>query len=154
MEPIDQKKNNMSSVNDKDITDLKVDVGILKTQTNVLSQLCEKMDKIIEKLVDNQDKHINQVYREIDKRRSETDEDVGELHERIDTILDRVHRIELLFLEEMKHLRTEIANNNREEKEKLDQLFQWKWTVAGGIVALSWLITHFNLDIIKNLFTR
>mgnify|MGYP003328769517 CR=1 FL=1 len=60
---------------EKEYTDLKVDVGVLKTQVFTLSQLCEKMDKVIEKLVDVHDQHINQVYREMDKRRIETDND-------------------------------------------------------------------------------
>ena len=151
MELIENKENNMSTTNPgcNDLTEIRVDVGVLKAQTSVLSQLCEKMDKVIEKLVDNQDRHINQVYQEMDKRRLETDDDIGELHGRIDTVLENVQTTERRLLDEIYKLRTEIANNNKAEKEKLDKLLEWRWMVAGGIIAISWLISHFNGDIIR-----
>ena len=52
-------------------TDLKVDVGVLKTQTATLTSLCEKMDRVIEKIVDQQDRYITQVYDDMEKRRQE-----------------------------------------------------------------------------------
>lgn len=153
MELIENKENNMPTTTTNpgcnDLTEIKVDVGVLKAQTNVLSQLCEKMDKVIEKLVDNQDRYINQVYQEMDKRRLETDDDIGELHGRIDTVLENVQTTERRLLDEIYKLRTEIANNNKAEKEKLDKLLEWRWMVAGGIIAISWLISHFNGDIIR-----
>jgi hypothetical protein len=137
-----------------DIIDMKVDVGVLKTQISVISQLCEKMDKVIEKLVDAQDRHISQVYREMDKRRIETDADVKEIHSRIDTVLDKVQDTERRLLEEIKGLRTEISDHNRKEKESLDKLLEWKWMVAGGIIVMSWLISHLSLDTIKSVLFR
>ena len=134
----------------KDITELKVDVGVLKTQTIVLSQLCEKMDKVIEKLVENQDKHIGQLYQVIDDRRNETDDDISELHGRIDGVLKEVQDTERRLLNEIKSLGSEISNNNKSEKEKLDKLLEWRWMIGGGIIVVSWLITHFSPDIIKN----
>lgn len=158
MEQSNNKETIMSTQNPKnecsdhkDITELKVDVGVLKAQTSVLSQLCEKMDKVIEKLVDNQDKHINQVYREMDKKRLETDEDISELHDRIDTVLEKVQDTERRMLDGIRDLRTEVNNNNKAEKEKLDKLLEWRWMIGGGIIVISWLISHFNGDIIKNL---
>lgn len=150
MELLENKDNNMSSVNDKDITEIKVDVGILKTQTSILSQLCEKMDKVIDKLLENHDRDIGQLYQQIDKRRVETDDDVAEVHDRIDTVLEKVESTERRLLGEISCLRSEIADNNKSEKEKLDKLLEWKWTAAGGIIVLSWLLTHFSPDIIKN----
>lgn len=153
MDLLENKECNMASTNPgcNDLTEIKVDVGVLKAQTNVLSQLCEKMDKVIEKLVDNQDRYISQVYQEMDKRRMETDDDIGELHARIDTVLEKMQNTERRLLDEIAHLRSEIANNNKSEKEKLDKLLEWRWTVAGGILVVSWLLAHFSPDIIKNL---
>jgi hypothetical protein len=54
-------------------------------------------------------------------------------------------------MEEFKSLRKDMADHNLKEKEALDQLLKWKWMVAGGIVALSWLISHFNPDTIISL---
>ena len=55
----------------EDLTGVKVDVGILKTQTATLTALCEKMDRVIEKIVDQQEKYISQVYEDMEKRRKE-----------------------------------------------------------------------------------
>lgn len=136
---------------EQEYTDLKVDVGVLKTQVVMISQLCEKMDKVIEKLVDVHDNHINQVYREMDKRRLETDGDVGELHDRIDKVIDKVQETELRLMDKMESLSKAMTDHNKAEKESLDKLLQWKWMVAGGILVLSWLISHANLDIISKI---
>ena len=134
-----------------DLSEIRVDVGVLKTQVLTLSALCNKMDQVIEKLVDQHDRHISGVYNNIDKRRLETEDDIKEIHERIDTVLDKMEKSNEKIMEEFKSLRKDMAEHNLKEKEALDQLLKWKWMVAGGIVALSWLISHFNPDTIISL---
>ena len=131
-----------------DETEIKVDIGVLKTQVLTLSALCNKMDLVIEKLVDQHDRHIAKVYTDMDQRRKETDEDIGELHERIDAVLDKVSDTELRIMNEIKGLRECMLKHNKEEKDQLDKLLQWKWMIAGGILVLSWLISHTNVDTI------
>jgi hemerythrin superfamily protein len=109
------------------------------------------MDQVIEKLVDQHDRHISGVYNNIDKRRLETEDDIKEIHERIDTVLDKMEKSNEKIMEEFKSLRKDMSDHNLKEKEALDQLLKWKWMVAGGIVALSWLISHFNPDTIIGL---
>lgn len=133
-------------MDDKGCIDIQVDVGVLKTQVLTLSALCNKMDQVIEKLVDQHDRHINGVYSQMDKRRLETEEDIKEIHERIDTVLDKMEVSNNKIMEEFKLLRSEMSTHNKKEKESLDKLLQWKWTVAGGILVLAWLISHTNLD--------
>jgi hypothetical protein len=41
-----------------------------------------------------------------------------------------------------------MLEHNSKEKESLDKLLQWKWMVAGGILVLSWLISHTSFDTI------
>ena len=60
----------------EDLQEVKVDVGVLKTQVDTLTKLCEKMDTVIEKLVDHQDVIITQIYNDMDKRRSDVNEDI------------------------------------------------------------------------------
>ena len=57
--------------------DIKVDIGVLKTQVLTLSAICSKMDQVIEKLVDQHDRHIAKVYTDMDARRKEKDDDTG-----------------------------------------------------------------------------
>lgn len=132
--------------------DIKVDVGVLKTQVLTLSALCNKMDVIIQKLVDQHDRHITKVYTDMDNRRLETDADIKEIHDRIDTVLDKMQASELRIMEEIKGLRKCVTDHNTAEKEQLDKLLQWKWTIVGGIIVISWLISHGNLDtIVKSI---
>lgn len=136
---------------DENDVDIKVDIGVLKTQVLTLSALCNKMDQVIEKLVDQHDRHIAKVYSDMDNRRLETDADIKELHTRIDTVLDKMESSNKEIMEEFKSLRKDMSDHNKNEKEALDKLLQWKWMVAGGIVAISWLISNVNLDTIAKL---
>jgi hypothetical protein len=119
---------------------------VLKAKVEAITELCGKMDQVIEKLVDQHDRHLSKVYENIDLRRKETDMDIKELHVRIDSVLDKVQVTEKTLLEEIKLLRREMSDHNKKEKESLDKLLQWKWMVAGGILVMSWLISHVNLD--------
>ncbi len=137
-----------------ELSEIKVDVGVLKTQVLTLSALCNKMDQVIEKLVDQHDRHLTGVYNDMDKRRLETEDDIREIHDRIDTVLDKMSDSNEKIMDEFKSLRSEMSDHNKKEKESLDKLLQWKWTVAGGIIVVSWLISHSNFDIIGNLLGK
>jgi len=126
--------------------DIKVDIGVLKTQVLTLSALCNKMDQVIEKLVDQHDRHIAKVYTDMDNRRKETDADIKELHTRIDTVLDKMQASESKVLDKIEELRNDMSKHNKQEKDALDALLKWKWMVAGGIIVLSWLISHVKPD--------
>jgi chromosome segregation ATPase len=132
-----------------EISEIKVDVGILKTQVLTLSALCNKMDQVIEKLVDQHDRHINKVYDTMDNQRKEKDDDISDIHERIDVVLDKMESSNKEIMEEFKSLRKDMSDHNKQEKDALDALLKWKWMLAGGIIAISWLISHVNPDTIS-----
>ena len=134
-----------------DDTDIKVDIGVLKTQVLTLSALCNKMDQVIEKLVDQHDRHIAKVYTDMDNRRLETDADIKEIHQRIDTVLYKMETSNKEIMEEFKSLRKDMNDHNKQEKDALDALLKWKWMLAGGIIVISWLISHVNPDTISRL---
>ena len=134
-----------------DIVELKVDTGVLKQQIKSITELCSKMDQVIEKLVDQHDRHISKVYVDMEARRRETDSDIKEIHGRIDDVLEKVQETEKTLLTEMKGLRKEMQEHNSKEKEALDGLLQWKWMIAGGILAVSWLLSHVNSDTMTHL---
>jgi hypothetical protein len=139
-------------IDEHEYTDLKVDVGVLKTQVYTISQLCEKMDKVIEKLVDVHDSHINQVYKEMERKKKDTDNDIGELHDRIDKVIDKVQTTEVNLLKEIQSLRECMTKHNREEKDQLDKILQWKWTIMGAVIAITWLLS--NGERIVHFLTR
>ena len=104
------------------------------------------MDQVIEKLVDQHDRHIAKVYTDMDARRKEKDDDVKELHDRIDTVLEKMEHSNEKIMNEFKSLREAMTEHNSEEKLALDKLNQWKWMIAGGILVMSWLISHVKPD--------
>ena len=133
-----------------DLTSIKVDVGVLKEQINTLTILCNKMDLVIEKLMSQHERHITKIYTDMDNRRLETDKDIRDLHDRIDTVLDKMQDSESRIMDEIKCLREDI----KEEKKSIDAILAWKWQIVGGIIAISWLISHSGSDIIGKVFNH
>ena len=135
-----------------EISEIKVDVGVLKTQVLTLSALCNKMDQVIEKLVDQHDRHLVKVYEHMDNQRKEKDMDISEIHGRIDIVLDKVQESELRIMDEIKGLKDTMDEHVQASKSQYEKLNQWKWTLAGGIIVITWLISHSNFDtILKSL---
>jgi hypothetical protein len=134
-----------------DISEIKVDVGVLKTQVLTLSALCNKMDQVIEKLVDQHDRHINKVYDTMDNQRKETNTDVADVHGRIDTVLEKLQESELRIMAEIKDLKQTMGEHVESSKSQYEKLNQWKWSLAGGIVVVTWLLSHSSFDTILKL---
>ena len=44
-----------------DVTEIKIDVEVLKEKVDNITQLCNKMDSVIDKLVNNHDRMVNQM---------------------------------------------------------------------------------------------
>lgn len=140
---------------DKDITQLKVDVEVLKTQVSSITTLCDKMDKVIERLMLNQEKIVNDIYDDMDKEKQDTTQDIKELHSRITTVdrnlSDKIELTERRIMEEIRSLHKEIKEHNLKEDNELRKIMEWKWMAAGGIVVLAWLLSHVKFDIISKL---
>ena len=141
------RKNKMAD----EISELKVDVGVLKTQVLTLSALCNKMDQIIEKLVDQHDRHINKVYDTMNNQRKETNTDVADVHGRIDVVLEKLQESEIRIMAEIKDLKQTMSEHVEASKSQYERLNQWKWTLAGGIIVVTWLISHSNFDILLKI---
>lgn len=141
---------------DTDFIDIKVDVGVLKTQVASITQLCDKMDKVIDRLVDNHDQMVNQIYTDMDKRKQDTVADIKELHSRITTVdrnlSDKLELTERRIMDEIKSLRDDIAEHNKKEDSELKKILEWKWMAAGGIIVLAWIFSHINLETFGKLF--
>jgi acetate kinase len=139
----------------EDLVDMKVDVGVLKTQVTSITQLCDKMDKVIERLVDSHDHMVNQIYDDMDRRKQDTVADIKELHSRITTVdrnlSDKLELTERRIMDEIKSLKKDISEHNKKEDAELQKIMEWKWAAAGGIVVLVWLLSHVKFDTITRL---
>jgi acetate kinase len=141
---------------EKDCIDAKIDIGVLKTQVSMLTQLCDKMDKVIEKIVDQQDRMVNQIYTDMEKRKTDTNTDIKELHSRITTVdrslSDKLELTERRIMEKIEALQAQIAEHNKKEDSDLKKILQWKWMAAGGIIVLAWVVSNVNLAYLSKLF--
>lgn len=141
---------------DQETVEMKVDVGVLKTQVSTLTQLCNKIDNVIERLVDNQDRMVGQIYDDMDRRKQDTVADIKDLHSRITTVdrnlSDKLELTERRIMDEIKGLREQITEHNKKEDDELKKIMEWKWMAAGGIVVLAWLFSHVNFNMIGKLF--
>ena len=141
---------------DQDTVEMKVDVGVLKTQVATLTQLCNKIDTVIERLMDNQDRMVNQIYDDMDRRKQDTVADIKDLHSRITTVdrnlSDKLELTERRIMDEIKGLRDQITEHNEKEDNELKKIMEWKWMAAGGIIVLAWLFSHVNFNMIGKLF--
>lgn len=141
---------------DKECTDIKIEVGVLKTKVELLTILCNKMDKVIDKLSENQDRMVDQIYTDMRKREDDKNQDVKELHSRISTISrelsDKVELTERRIMDEIKSLRQDIADHNKKGDTEIKKILEWKWMAAGGIIVMMWLITNIDFDKIASLF--
>lgn len=142
---------------DQDTVEMRVDVGVLKTQVSTLTQLCNKIDTVIERLMDNQDRMVNQIYDDMDRRKQDTVADIKDLHSRITTVdrnlSDKLELTERRIMDEIKGLRDQITEHNEKEDSELKKIMEWKWMAAGGIVVLAWLFSNINLTMLGKLFS-
>ena len=74
------------------------------------------------------------------------------VNNRIDTVIDKVELTERRIMEEIRDLRTQIKNSAEKEEQAMQKLNEWKWTIAGGIIVVAWLISHVDFDTIAKLF--
>ena len=139
------------------LIETKIDVGVLKTQVAMLTQLCNKMDAVIDKLVDQQDRIVNQIYTDMEKRKSDTNIDIKELHSRITTVdrslSDKLELTERRIMDKIEALHNQIAEHNKKEDSELKKILEWKWMAAGGIIVLAWIVSNVNLSSLSKLFT-
>jgi hypothetical protein len=49
---------------------------------------------------------------------------------------------------EIKDLKETMDNHVNASKSQYEKINQWKWTLAGGIVVITWLISHSSFDTI------
>jgi uncharacterized coiled-coil DUF342 family protein len=135
-----------------DNLDLVSDVGELRGKVDSLSSIANKLDTIIERLVDQHDRHIAKIYDDMERRRMETQDQIKEIHERIDTVLEKMESTEERITGKIEKLQNCILQHNKEERQQLDSLLKWKWQMVGGILVMAWLLSHVSFDTIARIF--
>lgn len=136
-------------MNPEDFTKVQVDVGVLKSQTKTLTDLCNKMDSVIDRILANEDKWLERVYEDMDKRKTETTSEIKEMNNRINSVAkelsDRIDSSENRIMAEIRTIRNEFITQRKSERDAIAKILEWKYMIAGGIITIGWIITHFDI---------
>lgn len=142
-------------MSEKDTTNLKVDVEVLKTQVSTLTNLCEKMDKVIEKLVDHQGVLINQIYDDMDRRKQDSDADVKDLYNKVNDmnkeLTEKIEKTEDKLMDKMSQVYDRISKHADSEEKVISVISKYKWWFVVGVVVISWLTSNLSPDTILKL---
>lgn len=137
------------------IRDVRIDVELLKKDVDNITALCTKMDGVIDRLLTQQESYFSQIYQDMNDKERDVNGDIKELHSRITTttreLADKIELTERRLMEELAKLRQQILEHNLKEDSNIEKLFGWKWMIVGGVVALSWLISNIDLEVLSKL---
>ena len=139
--------------------EIRVDVGVLKEQVSTLTKLCTKMDVLIDKLIDHQDNQLEKLYNEMGERRKETNRDISEVHQRIDTVIEKLQETELRIMTEMKNISAELVHykhiqsantttpkipNTVAKKELMKIVWEFKYQIICAVFFISYIASHMD----------
>lgn len=160
-----QKRNNMYP-DDQELSNVRLKVGLLEKDVEVLGDFCGRITDSIEKIQDMNQNVINMItlhgqrHEQHDRVEQELKEDIKELHSRITTvnreIHDRIDQVEHHISSRIDALRSDLANHKKQDGEKgkiserIAKLEQWQWMAAGAIAFVAWAIGQ--SDFIGKLF--
>ena len=139
---------------DKEVSDLKLKVGLIEKDVEIVDRSVDKITLSIEKIQELN----NNIFRMITLHESKHDEhekkqinlqrDIKDLHERIDIL-------EAHISSRIDDLRSDLLLHKKNDKLSVQTLIQevekWKWMILGGILVGGFLLGE--LDILANLFS-
>ena len=133
------------------LTEIKVEVAMLKQEVSFISKLFDRMEVLIEKVDSQYDTLVDKTSK-IESNLTYTKEELSELYALLTHTEQKIH-------EKIKHVEDAITRDisgidKRIEKleDKTGSLLESKWTILGGGAVVLWLFS--NIDIVKKLITH
>lgn len=148
----------------EDLHDLRLDVGLLKKDVQLVDRLCNSLSMSIAKLEEvntNLLKMITlheQKHEQHEKVELEVKDEVKELHSRITTVSreihDRMDDIEQHISTRIDELRNDIFNSTKMSRNQnfRNSMDKYKWMIVGAATTIGWIIGHVNLTALDKLF--
>lgn len=135
-----------------DMSDLKLEVGLLKKDTQLINDALNKLEETMEKM-----------QQQAESRRMEFQNDIKELHSRITTtnreLTEKLDESENKIMAEIKALRDVIMQTQKPKEDENKTLIQrigalekWQWMLIGGIALFSFIVGHVNLNAFSAFF--
>ena len=157
------------SVDDNDINDMKLQVGLLKRDNEMVMGITNKLSESIDKIQEmnsnllrmislHDQKHDNHIRTE-----TELKEDIKDLHSRISTVnrelLDKIDEVEKHLASKLDLLRVELKQHEDNESEKRSngpslsqEIEKYKFAIIAIAVTLGWIIGNIDLAILSKMF--
>jgi asparagine synthetase A len=135
------------------ITNLKVEVAILKQEVSFINKLFDKMDSLITK-IDSQHGILVDKTTKIESNLSYTKEELSELYETLEktekTITERINSIERLLSKEIETIQDKVDQKFKSQDASIFSLTEMKSIAVAGLVVIGWVLSH--LETVKSFF--
>jgi chromosome segregation ATPase len=137
----------MTVTENSTLSDLRVEVAVLKQEVSFINKLFKKLDSVIEKIDSQHDSLIDKTTK-IEANLIYTKEELSELYVSLEQtergISDRINAIEKLLSSEIYNLNHDLGDRIAKQEEKTSELFQTKWLLWGGAAVVLWAISNFE----------
>jgi len=135
------------------ITNLKVEVAILKQEVSFINKLFDKMDALIAK-IDSQHNILVDKTTKIESNLLYTKEELSDLYITLEktekVISDRINSIEELLSKEIDTIQTKVDQKFKSQDASIFSLIELKSIGVGGVLVIGWVLSH--LEIVKSFF--
>lgn len=143
----------MTVTENSTLSDLRVEVAVLKQEVSFINKLFEKLDSVIEKIDSQHDSLIDKTTK-IEANLIYTKEELSELYTSLEQtekgISERINAIEKLLSTEIYNLNHDLNDRISKQEDKTGNLMQAKWLLWGGAAVVLWAISNF--DTVKKVF--
>ncbi len=162
-----QKEETIMYQDEKDINQIKLDIGLLKKDHEQMEAITNKLSVTIEKIQEMNGNLLrmialhDQKHEQHQKVEDSLKEDIKELHSRITTITrelhDKIDEIERTIGTKIDILRDDIKKHDAEDalggKQSgiAAEFTKYKWMILGGILAVAWIFKHVNLTLLDTI---
>lgn len=145
-----------STLNDvkvETLSELKVEVAVLKQEVGFINRLFGRIEDVIDK-IDGQHTTVLDKTTKIEYNLLNTKSELEDLRKTLDdsekNISSRINAIEKLLTDEINSLNNTLTDRVNKNEAKTVDLLQYKWLLWGGGAVVLWVFS--NIDIFKKLF--
>lgn len=134
----------MTTADNSMLTEIKVEVAMLKQEVSFINKLFDRMEVLIEK-VDTQYETLVDKTSKIESNLSYTKEELTELYDLLTQTEKEIHQkieaVEKALIKDIDDSNTKIDKL----QEETGDLSQSKWMMLGGSGVILWLLSHTDL---------
>ncbi len=133
------------------LTEIRVEVAMLKQEVSFISKLFDRMEVLIEKVDSQYDTLVDKTSK-IESNLTYTKEELAELYTLLTHTEQKIHEKIKQVEDAITRDITGIDKRIETLEDKTGSLLQSKWSILGGGAVVLWLFS--NIDIVKKIITH